>query len=225
MRTIRHNVFETNSSSEHCIAFNPMLRTPDEFPKLTPDGILEIEVKHNWECGEPGTDTSSLEAIIEYLCVLAIHCSPYPDTEKVGNTVSKKQFLDEIKYAYEKMGLPQPTDFYAYFLDTDGNRHEYLGDKQTNWINAKDGDGNIEVDIDGMSHWYTQEEFDAYCEKHPDEIAKCIRSKHCIGINHNLCWKSYDTVTDRFDTGMWDTESRSSSDLLMTRSELYFYRT
>ena len=60
MLTIRNQVFETNSSSEHCISFSQEYRTADEFPKLNKDGILEVEIKHYWTCGAEGTETDNV---------------------------------------------------------------------------------------------------------------------------------------------------------------------
>ena len=107
MITIRTAVFETNSSSEHCIVYHKEARDPSEFPPLNADGILEIEVKHLWQCGEAGTETGDVRDIIEYLCVLAINCFPWRDEEKaIGNSLSKTD--DECpSISFDCLGIEQ----------------------------------------------------------------------------------------------------------------------
>jgi hypothetical protein len=230
MITIRTAVFETNSSSEHCIVYHKEARDPSEFPPLNADGILEIEVKHLWQCGEAGTETGDVRDIIEYLCVLAINCFPWRDEEKaIGNSLSKTDCLLDIQYAYEKAGLEAPKGFYAYFLDVDGNRHDFEGINNKNWINGADESGTVEYWIDRSYNEMDKDGFEKYYAAHPELFANAIRAKHCIGINHNLCWDSYAKSTDHFDAGYGGDadpdENYTPGDLLTTKSELSFYRT
>ena len=52
MFTIRHNVFETNSSSEHALKVNrDVPRKKEDFPLLNDQGILELEATRYWESG------------------------------------------------------------------------------------------------------------------------------------------------------------------------------
>ena len=49
MFTIRHNVFETNSSSEHALKVNrDVPRKKEDFPLLNDQGILELEATRYW---------------------------------------------------------------------------------------------------------------------------------------------------------------------------------
>ena len=122
MRTIRKYVFETNSSSMHCITFcNEDLgadgklveRTTDEYPVPNEDGVLEIEVTRYWECSDLCI-TSNLRDIIEYFCVLAD-----------GSGYDHKGALELLRNQYEAAGLTPPKDFYLYVVDMDGNRISY----------------------------------------------------------------------------------------------------
>ena len=122
MRTVRKSVFETNSSSMHCITFcNEDLgadgklveRTTDEYPVPNEDGVLEIEVTRYWECSDLCI-TSNLRDIIEYICVLA---------DGSGN--DHKGALELLRNQYEAAGLTPPKDFYLYVVDMYGNKISY----------------------------------------------------------------------------------------------------
>ena len=68
MFTIRHNVFETNSSSEHALKVNrDVPRKKEDFPLLNDQGILELEATRYWESG---VSVSSIRDIMEYICLL-----------------------------------------------------------------------------------------------------------------------------------------------------------
>ncbi len=122
MRTIRKSVFETNSSSMHCITVcnedlgadgKPVKRTTDEYPVPNEDGVLEIEVTRYWECSDQCV-TSNLRDIIEYICVLAD-----------GSDGDHKGALELLQDQYEVTGLTPPKDFYLYVVDMDGNKISY----------------------------------------------------------------------------------------------------
>lgn len=112
MKTIRTSVFETNSSSEHCLTLSTEPRQKEEFPALTDDGVLELEVTRFWECSDE-CDTEILRDIMEYIAVLADACN---DTESG---------LRMIQRAYEEAGLAAPKSIYLYVVDELGKRIKY----------------------------------------------------------------------------------------------------
>ncbi len=227
MRTIRYNVFETNSSSEHCVTVSDELRTADEFPKLTDDGVLEIEAKINWECGQPGTVTDNVRDILDYLCMLAYCVHPWDvpsQTTKQLRDAAFNHVLYEAQCAYQNVGLEPPKSIYYYYTDINGNRYRYDGQADgIDKIWAIDGDGIIECIIDNQFDRFSKEDFEKYAKDNPDVIAKCIRTKYPFGINHNLCYGSFDNIT--FDEGYYGDEDYGIHDLLTKRFTLHFYRT
>lgn len=119
MFTIRHNVFETNSSSEHALKVNrDVPRKKDEFPSLDDQGILEIEATRYWESG---VSVSSVRDIMEYICLL-------------GYAVEKSfdSAFAHIKHAYEEIGLPVPNGLSVYVVDHNGKRHSYSDEDYLN---------------------------------------------------------------------------------------------
>ena len=79
METIRYGSFETNSSSTHCLTVTNEERHDSAFPKINPDGSIDIETKHYWQCdGE--CDTVVLAEIIEYICMLGEACEQNLDS-------------------------------------------------------------------------------------------------------------------------------------------------
>ena len=227
MKTIRKHVFETNSSSEHCVTVSDTLRTADEFPTLTADGVLEIEAKIKWECGQDGTFTDDLRDILDYLCILAYHLTPWQanadHTQRIRDT-SYQELLSEVQSAYTDVGLEPPKSIYYYYTDTDGNRHTYAGqDGVSNCIWAPDRGGMIEAVIDGKWMWFTSEDLARFEHNNPDKVAKCIRTKYPFGINHNLLWGKFSNI--RFDERDDGETDYGIEDLLHKRFTLHFYRT
>ena len=95
MFTIRHNVFETNSSSEHALKVNrDVPRKKEDFPLLNDQGILELEATRYWESG---VSVSSIRDIMEYICLLCYSVEDNFDSA-----------FAHIKKAYEEIGLPAP---------------------------------------------------------------------------------------------------------------------
>lgn len=200
MRTVRAHVFETNSSSEHCMTIDKdrTPRTADEFPELNPDGTLSIEVTRFWKCSKECV-TDVLRDIMEYILVLADACNDY------------KSGVEMIQAGYRTAGLTQPTDVILYVVDENGQRIPYL---TGNFISVDNGFSrpeeesvSFQVDLDehpdvrdflGMkdSRWCFQVSIDKYKElreKFPDlvpehhsmPIGKLPFVPHPAGITYN----------------------------------------
>lgn len=119
MFTIRHNVFETNSSSEHALKVNrDVPRTKEDFPLPNDQGILEIEATRYWESG---VSVSSIRDIMEYICLLCYSVEDNFDSA-----------FAHIKKAYEEIGLQAPNGLSVYVIDHNGKRHSYTDDDYIN---------------------------------------------------------------------------------------------
>ena len=119
MFSIRHNVFETNSSSEHALKVNrDAPRKKEDFPLLNDQGILEIEATRYWESG---VSVSSIRDIMEYICLLCYAVEDNFDSA-----------FAHIKSAYEEIGLPVPNGLSVYVIDHNGKRHSYTDDDYIN---------------------------------------------------------------------------------------------
>ena len=223
MRTIRQQVFETNSSSEHCIAFVDAKRKPDEFPVVRSDGVLEIEVKHYWECGAVDTITNKVVDIIEYLYCVAMSCS-------VDRPASMGLFLDDLRRAYETYGLVPPTDVHGYVVDDKGTRHkyndivhdsvDYMMPYSPTFIECY---FNSLLGYKGMG----KAEFEEFYRLHKGYVdEKVIKFPRRIGIDPNIIWEDYHHSTEQItELNSQDDKSYTALDLLITPSTLYFYRT
>jgi hypothetical protein len=221
MRTIRQQVFETNSSSEHCIAFVDAKRKPEEFPVVPDNGVLEIEVKHFWECGGTGVITNKVVDIIEYLYCIAMGCVACNRPE------SMEQFLTDLKNAYQAYGLIPPTSVYGYFLDDKDNRHPYedLVYDRIDYV-MEYSPAFVECyfnSLDGY-HGMSRKEFDEFCRLHRGYVdEKVIRPKQRVGISSNLFYEDYNYSTEITEKDPVDDTYYTGYDLLVTPSTLYFY--
>lgn len=138
MRTVRHSVFETNSSSMHSLTYSETRRDPGEFPRPNDDGILEVELKTYWECsGECVTDEVS--RIIEYMCAQSIYSGGH-------ETKSHGQCLSLLQEVYAEFGLPEITDFICYVIDMHGVRHQVTGENWHRFNMPADEDGDAQHD-------------------------------------------------------------------------------
>lgn len=226
MKTIRPCVFETNSSSEHCITVSDELRTADEMPALNPDGILEIEAKIKWECGQPGTTTDDVRDIMDYLCAMAFCLTPWDasaEAQKLVRTKSFESLLWYVQEAYKSLGLEPPKGIFYYFTDVNGKKYRYDGTGMDNVIKAPDGDGIIEAVIDGEWDQFTEEDFAVFEKRFPSKVAKCIRTKYPIDVNHNLMYGEFSELS--FEEYYCGEETYGIKDLLTKRFTLDFYRT
>ena len=224
MRTIRKNVFETNSSSEHSITFSEEWRSPEEFPKPNADGILEIEVKHYWTCGGAGTCTSDVKDIIEYLCTLAVHCtSKYKE--------SMQQVLDDLKYAYANMSLPTPNGIDLYVIDDKGSRVPYqqIVNEEVDYV-VKDEDNNYECGFRSLNNYYDTmrpSEFKEFCRLHQGYMdEKVVVISRQVGLACNLIWDDYKrSIESIYSTALEDDRAYDGKDLLIHKCTLSFFHT
>ena len=230
MRTIRQSVFETNSSSEHCVTVSEARRTADEFPELVNvDGrnVLEIEAQIDWECGQPGTCTDNLRDILDYLCIMAYNSVPWDcRDEETAKAIRRRNFellLSCVQQAYQDVGLTAPDELSYYYSDVSGTKYRYPDSRDDNIIWAPDGAGCVRVKIDGDWNNLASGEFADLCQQHPEKVAKCIRTKYPFGVNHNLLFGDFGNLS--FEEGYCSEESYGISDLLEKRFTLGFYRT
>lgn len=121
MRTIRINVFETNSSSMHAFSYpkgtEPALRDKSEFPLPDENGVLEIELDTYWRSGNPKCTTDNVERIIQYLAAQTI----WSALNKEIMEQNRKAFLTVLNTVYTEFGLPEIKDYrcYAWTVDCD----------------------------------------------------------------------------------------------------------
>ena len=222
MRTIRNHVFETNSSSEHCISFSKEYRTADEFPKLNKDGILEVEIKHYWTCGAEGTETDNVSDIIEYLCALAVNCATkYPE--------SMNQVLNDIKYAYANVGLDPPKGLDIYVVDDYNCKIPYyqLANQEIDYV-VMDAEGYYECNFPSLHGFFDTmdgKEFETFCRLHAgfmyEKVTKISRQ---IGLACNLIFEDYLQSTARiYPYNDYDDDRYNAQDLLLNKSALHFH--
>lgn len=124
MITIRPQVFETNSSSEHALKVNKDAhRKPEDFPALAADGFLEIEATRYWESG---ISVTSVRDIMEYICLLDYTVERNYDSA-----------FDIIKQAYKEIGLREPMGIRVYVTDREGHHFLYESDDYLNGPHIK----------------------------------------------------------------------------------------
>lgn len=243
MKTIRKNVFETNSSTTHCISFSkeykniteiPM-RDKSEFPALNADGDLEIELDTFWDSDvrENDWDFSSVEVFIKYLCAQAVFSyqeSIYgcrKNTEYVDNFEKNHvAFLKDLKEAYIAVGLTPPNDFKPYFIDVNDNKVYVNKDNNDKWFNTFE------------NSWYSDKrEYNRYInntkKKHPDAV-NWPYTKYRIGVcGNDLSHYSYESATKYYESNVsfYDSTDEDSEmefntvDVLTRKVTLGFYHT
>ncbi len=224
MHTIRKHVFETNSSSEHCISFSKEYRTADEFPKLNKDGILEVEIKHYWSCGALGTTTDKLVDIIEYLCAVAVTCaSKYPE--------SMDQVLADIKYAYANVGLETPKGLDIYVVDEHKRHIPYrqIVNAEVDYV-VLDDDLLYECNFPSLNGFFDRmdnEEFKRFCHLHQGFMyEKVVKVNRQIGLDYNIIFEDYrQSVEDIRPYDYYDDTRYDAKDLLLSKSTLDFKHT
>ena len=247
MFTIRHEVFETNSSSEHALKVNRTIRrTKDEFPQLNEDGVLEIEATRYWQSGER---TSSVRDIMEYICLLCYAVDHNYDSA-----------FTHIKRAYEEMGLPVPSGLEVYVIDHYGKRLSYADDDFINGPHLEYKNNsqavlpNGDVKPDTRYRWYLtpirnneigeEEQYDqdfaftnidAFVGEHATMIIAPFRKMLCecsyleqyIGVASNCltCSATLDACLDELVEDEETYKPEYIDDAFRYQSMLYFYHT
>ena len=240
MFSIRHNVFETNSSSEHALKVNrDAPRKKEDFPLLNDLGILEIEATRYWESG---VSVSSIRDIIEYICLLCYAVEDNFDSA-----------FAHIKRAYEEIGLPAPNGLSVYVVDHNGKRHSYSDEDylngpyivyRNNWLlKLPNGDRKpnscyqwyLERVTDEENGWhkYEFEDLDDFVETHSHlvisphakPLGECDYlnvhvgiSTDCLAFSPTLDECLSDLVEDEEDYNWQDID-----DAFRFESTLYFY--
>lgn len=197
METLRLGSFETNSSSTHCLTVTNEERHESAFPKINPDGSIDIEAKHYWQCdGE--CDTVVLAEIIEYICMLGEACEQNLDSA-----------LKIVQQGYELAGKMPPDKINLYCMARDGSRVPYddlfkcraINGPERDWVDGK-VKYRIYVPADeknkarGFTH--TQyahvpaDELDDFIARNPHlvidpglELKDAPILKHYVGVNPN----------------------------------------
>ena len=242
MFTIRHNVFETNSSSEHALKVNrDTPRKKEDFPLLNDQGILEIEATRYWESG---ASVSSVRDIMEYICLLCYAVEDNFDSA-----------FAHIKRAYEEIGLPVPNGLSVYVVDHNGKRHSYADDDYLNgpyivyrntWLlKLPNGDRKpnscyqwyLERVTDEENGWdaYEFEDLDDFVESHSrlvisphgKPLGECDYLNAHVGISTNCL--AFSPTLDECLSDLVDNEvdynRQNIDDAFRFESTLYFYHT
>ena len=154
MITIRHNIFETNSSATHALAYTGgvipacvddiELRNPNDLPELTEDGYLDIELSVYWDCSDEvyDLDLSDIKYILEYLASHAVFSSrasfysrkntEYKDTFEENHVA----FLHDIQEAYNLLGKTPPKDVRPYFYTTKHEKFYITKENKDSYFNG-----------------------------------------------------------------------------------------
>lgn len=74
MFTVRPNVFETNSSSEHCLTVEDGMRDIEEFPVPDDTGTIHIPLIRN---ADDLSETKDFVSLVQYLVLMATHGGGY----------------------------------------------------------------------------------------------------------------------------------------------------
>lgn len=222
MKTVRHGVFETNSSTTHCITFSKdyknvddiPLRNPAELPILNEDGNLEVELNVYWDIDVRDSgdlDLNSVDTIIKYLAAHAVFSSREilwsRHNHEIRNNFDKnhKDFLNDIQQAYKVLNQTPPKDIKIYTLDVDDNKIYITKDNLYKWF------------IPYNDNWYSSkkdwiDKVNNTIKKNP-EAADWPHLKYNIGVcGNDLSSHSYEEATNYYDNSltMYDWESRST---------------
>lgn len=235
MRTIRMNVFETNSSSMHAFTYpkgtEPTLRDKSEFPLPDENGLLEIELDTYWKSYNPKCTTDNVERIIQYFAAQTICSNKYEkkvdEQGKVTYELNKeileqnrKDFLEMLNIVYKEFGLPEIKDYRCYTLTVDGYTVYIDGNEPQDYRHCA-------YDPDDMS----KEEYDAMIQRfHEDtDYPDCPMLAHHIGVSANcLTGDSFMEAIQYFGPEDWredlyDTKYEMPLDLLRRHITLTFW--
>lgn len=233
MKTIRMNVFETNSSSEHAFSYpkgtEPAIRDKSEFPLPDETGVLEIELDTYWRSGNPKCTTNNVERIIQYLAAQSIWSARLD--RKVGEqgkvtyeldkeilAQNRKAFLTMLNTVYAEFGISVIKDYHCYVLTVDGDTVIIDGNEPQDYRHcAYDPDDMSKEDYDDMIEWFRDNTY------YPD----CPMLAHYIGICPNCRANSFIDAMEYFGpedgrVDLYDKEYDMPLDLLRKRMTLTF---
>lgn len=101
MFTVRPNVFETNSSSEHCLTVEDGMRDIEEFPVPDEFGELRIPLPR---CADDLKKTDNFIQLVQYIVLEATCGGGYSELVKLETENVNKLFA-VIQLAYKMAGL------------------------------------------------------------------------------------------------------------------------
>ena len=124
MFTVRPTVFETNSSSEHCLTVEDGMRDIEEFPVPDDAGRVHIPMLRN---GDDLDETPNFVSLVQYLVMVATECGGYEKLFRLPEDVLAT-LDDVIIKAYRMAGiagvedivLDPPTDSEGICLSGNG---------------------------------------------------------------------------------------------------------
>lgn len=96
MISIRQGVFETNSSSQHCVTVKPGMRDVDEFPMIE-DYDIHIPF------GNPSVTDTFLK-LVQYIICMMLEEHPLEHLMNIP-TEDRKKFYKVIQLAYKMAGI------------------------------------------------------------------------------------------------------------------------
>lgn len=235
MRTIRMNVFETNSSSEHAFTYpegtEPALRDKSEFPLPDENGLLEIELDTFWQSSNSKCDTDDVKRIIQYLAAQSVFsCLIDRKVDKDGKVSyvvrqdimkrNRKDFLDIINDVYKEFGLPEVKDYRCYALTVDGDKVIIDGNEPQDYRNCEYDPADMPRDeYDGMLKRFNEN----------SDYPNCPKLAHYVGITGNcLTSNSFRGAMAFFGPEDWredlyEKKHDMPRDLLRKRISLTFY--
>lgn len=235
MKTIRMNVFETNSSSEHAFSYpkgtEPAIRDKSEFPLPDENGVLEIELDTYWRSGNPKCTTNNVERIIQYLAAQSIwsaridrkvdeHGKVTYELDKEILAQNRTAFLTMLNTVYAEFGISVIKDYHCYVLTVDGETVIIDGNEPQDYRHcAYDPDDMSKEDYDDMIKWFRDN------TDYPD----CPMLAHHIGICPNC--RSANSFIDAMEyfgpeewrVDLYDKEYDMPLDLLRKRMSLTFW--
>ena len=233
MKTIRTSVFETNSSTTHCITIadrykhieDVPMRSKSEFPKLNESGELEIELNLFWDMDvreNDDVDFESVSLIMQYLTAHAVFSSQDTKWSRKNHEVvctfepNMKNLLKDIQDAYTTVGLEAPVAVRPYFLDVNDKKIYITKDNLYHWFDPP------ESYWDGESAWLKAK--NKKIKSNPD-AANWPQCKHYIGMcGNDLLSHSYENATNYYEDYSnvrdWEDNSDTGRDKEITTHEI-----
>lgn len=237
MRSVRLNVFETNSSATHAVSISGQYATvedipnrdPSTLPALDEDGNLVIELTTYWDSGDSvyDLDLNDPGMIIEYLAAQVV----FSDKETIYSRKNHEtretydenivNFLNVIQEAYRKLGLEEPKGFKTFFRTDKGEKFFITPENHDDFYPGYDDNS-----------WY--DSYEDFCEsikedrdKHPERENWPI-AKYRIGVATNdLISSSFANACDHFyaESNHISDLSLTAVDIIVKDVTLYFYHT
>lgn len=104
MRTSRDAVFETNSSSTHCLTVNEGMRDKNEFPPIE-DGIVHIPLSDSHDIDK----TNTFVKLVQYIVLMTLEEHGYEYLFKIPES-DVMRLRNVIEMAYRMAGFKEDID-------------------------------------------------------------------------------------------------------------------